>query len=191
MDGMDNDSMKKNLPLYLIGGIVLVLLLLFVSQKMKKNTDMPTSTTETNTTQQADVSNKSALHLQTPSTKMKVNGSQMVKVVLSKAPVAAIDVVLMYDPAILELSAVKKSSSFPQIIQNTIDSKKGLLIYSASVDPSREETLAEGEVLSFMVKAKAEAKEAKLDFNTVDTIAAVNGENTLSSTKGILFEITK
>lgn len=183
--------MKRNLPLYLIGGIVLMFFLFFVSQKIKKSSDVNVGTSPTDSTQQAVVSNKSALEMQVPTTKMKVNDSQMIRVVLSKAPVAAIDVVLTYDPAVLELSAVKKSSSFPQIIQNTIDNKKGMLIYSASVDPTKDETLAKGEVLSFIVKAKGVGKEAKLDFNTTDTIAAVNGENTLSATKGILFEIVK
>lgn len=191
MNDMNKDAMAKNLPFYLVGGCILVFLLFFASGKMKKNTNMKVNPTATDTTQTETTSNKSALEVVTPSTKMKVDGTQTLKVVLSKASVAAIDVVLMYDPALLELSGVKKSSSFPQVIQNTVDNKKGTLIYSASVDPTKEDTLAEGEVFTFMVKAKSVAKEAKLDFNTVDTIAAVNGENTLSSTKGVLLEITK
>lgn len=120
---------------------------------------------------------------------LKVGQTETVKVLLSRRPVTAVDVVLTYDPMVLELSNIQNGDVFERVIQRK--SKSGKLIFSAAVSPENAVNIKEGAVFSFAVKPKKETKLTTISFDAADTVTALQGENTLGVTESGKYKVTK
>ncbi|MFS8158984.1 MAG: cohesin domain-containing protein [Candidatus Roizmanbacteria bacterium] len=191
--GENMSLLQKNKYIYIVGICALVAILgifFFYNKNMQsKLTKKDTSSMES----QPSVSpqNKTRLTLVGNTSKLKVGKQELYKVELTDLPVAAVDIVLKYDPTLIEVTSVKAGTAFPQVIKNTIDKVKGQILFSSAIPTSNTTGSAQGEILSFMIKPLKSITKASIDFDTQNTITALNGENTLSSAKGIILEIIK
>ena len=178
------DSRKK----MTIGAIIVILFLasVFVGSMInKKGTDTAQDTSQETDTQSG--SEQSVLAIMPKDATLGVGESQSFEVTLSRTPVAAVDIVVSYDPTILEISNVKNGTAFPSVIQNKFDGKT--LVFSSSVAATKKDATSSGKVLTFDVTAKKKATSTLLEFVQGETITAVNGENTLGTATGAMIKV--
>lgn len=115
---------------------------------------------------------------------VKVGESRLMSVHLKGPSVTAVDIVLMYDPVMLEVSDVTNGTAFGRVIINKIE--KGKIYFSAAQDvTSAQKTKRDdnGDVFGFKVTALKKAETAKIEFSLDETITAENGENKLGITQ--------
>lgn len=120
---------------------------------------------------------------------LKVGESQTVEVTLDKLPVPAADIVIEYDPAVLQVANVKNGAVFQRIIKNNVS--EGKITYSGSINTDGETQPETGVLFSFTVKGLKEAPQTLLKFDPLATITALNGDNTLGQTIGGEYKVTK
>lgn len=178
------DSRKK----FTIIGIIAVLFVasVFVGSMInKKSDDTAQKTTEETTSDQGAA--QSVLAIMPKEATLAVGKTQTFEVTLSQTPVAAVDIVVSYDPSVLQLSNVKNGTAFPSVIQNKFDGKT--LVFSSSVAATKKDATSSGKVLTFDVTAKKKATSTLLEFVQGETITAVNGENTLGTATGAMIKV--
>ena len=117
---------------------------------------------------------------------MKVGEERIMSVHITGAPVTAVDVVLTYDPAVLEINNVSNGDVFGREIVNKVES--GRIYFSAAKNVenkgsvSKDKALADG-VLGFAVKALKKVETARIEFKLDETITAEDGKNLLGVTQ--------
>ncbi len=94
----------------------------------------------------------------------------------------ATDIVITFDPKLVELSDVVNGDVFPDILRSEIGN--GQVIVSAAVDPNTPTDVKTGTVFSFTLKGLT-AGNAVLGFEKDLTITATNGVNTLGSAEPV------
>ncbi len=94
----------------------------------------------------------------------------------------ATDIVITFDPKLVEMSEVVNGDVFPDILRSEIGD--GQVIVSAAVDPNSPTDVKTGTVFSFTLKGLV-AGSAVLGFEKDLTITATNGVNTLGSAEPV------
>lgn len=169
----------------LLGFFVLLFVLSYsIGTMLSRNGNKTAEQTVTPT--EAPTQATTTLTLSTASKNLTVGKPETVSVVLSKVPVSAADVVITYDPALLSVSNMQNGSVFTKIVRQKIDTTK--IVYSATINPDQKNNLSEGELFTFSVTPK-KAGTTVLQFDTKETITALNGTNTLGSSLGAFLTI--
>lgn len=183
------DPQKK----LMVAGIVLLLFVgsIFVGAYLSRGGSPIVNNPTTKQTGTAPTKKPSTTLKITAKKNMRIGESQVVTVDLSSVAVTAADVVVTYDPDVLTVSDVQNGNVFAKVIQKKIDATNGAMTFSGSVDPANPNDLKMGNVVSFKIKAKKEAKATLLQFAKNDTVTAINGENTLGLTTGATININK
>ncbi len=115
---------------------------------------------------------------------VKVGESRLMSVHLKGSSVTAVDIVLNYDPAMLEVSDVTNGTAFGRVIINKVE--KGKIYFSAAQDVTNAQKVNkndDGAVFGFKVTALKKTETAKIEFSLDETITAENGENKLGITQ--------
>lgn len=131
-----------------------------------------------------------------PSTNLTINpGSgtiaagedQQISVDLAGLPVSAIDISLTWDPQLLQVTDLENGDVFQKMIVNKLS--EGKIRYSASLSPEEQTSPSTGSVITFTATAleAASGSEVSIQFDPIETITALNGENTLGSTTDATF----
>lgn len=119
---------------------------------------------------------------------LAVGKQETISVELTGTPVSATDIVLYYDPDVVEVSEVSNGSVFDRILVNNVEN--GRLSFSAAVSPDRINSLKTGTVFTFELTPLAPASSTTISFDTQETVTALNGENTLSDVQNMTFIVT-
>lgn len=126
---------------------------------------------------------------------MAVGEEVELDVVLSEIPVVSADVVLTYDPQVLEITNLTNGVVFPKQIKDSdeeeIDSEEGRVNYHGTVPATRDaaDNTSEGVVFTITAKALTEAEAATIGFDLDRTKTALGGNNTLGLTVGSIVSI--
>ncbi len=176
--------------------IVFILIILFIVSysvsKSLSNRNLVTQgpgTADESGTASAQMQPRTGLTISPVSKNLSIGKQEKLEVVLSKLPVTAVDIVLTFDPTLVDVTNVQNGPLFQRVLQNKVDN--GKIIFSAAVTPQNATNTKEGTVFTFMVKAKKEAPAALIGFDPRATVAALNGENMLGSTVGGTYKIVK
>lgn len=109
-----------------------------------------------------------------------------VQVLINKTGAQAADVVIDYDPKVVEITNIVNGDVFPDMLRSQIEN--GQVAVSAAVDPNNPTDVKTGTLFSFTLKGLA-AGAANLTFNKDLTITATNGVNTLGGTESITITV--
>ncbi len=178
------DPQRKVMVVGLVFGLFLVSLIVGSYLSRPKS---PTSQTPQQQVPQEQ--NVTTLTVSPNQKTLKVGESQIVEVTLDKLPVPAADIVIQYDPAVLQVANVKNGTVFQRIIKNNVS--EGKIVYSGSINTDGETQPETGVLFTFSVKALKESAQTLLTFDPVATITALNGDNTLGQTIGGEYKIVK
>ncbi len=110
---------------------------------------------------------------------MKIGEETPFFVTMSGAAPYAMDVVVTYDPALLQVSQVENGDIFDRVILNTV--KPGAVTFSAAYNPGKNTFKKEGTVLKFKAKALKKTEQTLIYFDQKQTIAAQEGKNILNT----------
>lgn len=109
---------------------------------------------------------------------MQIGEDVLMNVTMSGAPSTAVDVVLTYDPAVLEISDVTNGEVYEREIYNEITTEGGVgKVYFSAAQPLEEDT--DGAVFGFVATAIQKVETSPIEFDLDLTITAENGVNTL------------
>lgn len=115
---------------------------------------------------------------------MKVGEERIMSVQMSGAPVTAADIVITYDPTLLEVSNVSNGEIFGREIINNIEAGKITFSAAKNVDDnSQDKDASTGAIFGFAVKALKKVETTRLEFSLDETITAEDGRNTLGVTQ--------
>jgi len=111
---------------------------------------------------------------------MKIGEERVISVHMTGTPVTAADMVLTFDPQVLEVSAVTNGDMFAKEIYNKVEDGKMYFSVAQNVDgagvkPKRTSDL----VFNFTIKALKKIETTKIEFSLDETITAEDGKNTL------------
>lgn len=112
---------------------------------------------------------------------MKIGEERVISVHMTGTPVTAADMVLTFDPQILEVSAVTNGDMFAKEIYNKVEN--GIMYFSVAQNADdgagRKPTASSDMVFSFTIKALKKVETTKIEFSLDETITAEDGKNTL------------
>ncbi|OGK38806.1 hypothetical protein A3F34_01455 [Candidatus Roizmanbacteria bacterium RIFCSPHIGHO2_12_FULL_44_10] len=117
---------------------------------------------------------------------MKLGETKTVALAMSGKPASAVDIILEYDPSLLQITNVQKGAAFDQEILNRLSS--GKLQFSAARSTAND-SAQNGVVFTFSLKTLRKADGTVIDFLKDETIAAESGINILGETNRTVIRI--
>lgn len=141
------------------------------------------SSTETPIDQTTSVPDITTLALVPSSESVAVGETIEVSVMLDGEPAQAVDVAVLFDPAVFTASNITNGQVYDSIVRESIED--GVVSITAAVSSNEELDLNTGELFSFTLEAVAPGT-SELSFDPDLTITAKNGLNTLQSTQSVV-----
>lgn len=192
MEGISSDvqqfqALESHRKLAVFGILTLVFIVAIgIGLYMSKSKFFPQTSQQAG---QEEMGDKTSITLSPATQTATVGQTVSITVMIDKNPAPVTDVVLTFDPTVLELVSTTNGEVYEALITPKVKPGPGEVFVSAAVPPTSTTQISTGVMATVSFKTLKSAGSTSIGFDTTKTIAAQSGINRIGKTQGATITI--